>query len=66
MKKVLHQTEIPALLLKGQSLARSIYPDPALRQSSDIDLLVLPEHIKQLEAVFETLGYSTPAHNFDI
>ncbi len=62
----LAEVEIPTILLKGQSLARTIYPDPALRKSSDIDLLVLPEYMKQLEAVFETLGYSTPAHSFDI
>lgn len=66
MLNALAEVEIPIILLKGQSLARSIYPDPALRQSSDIDLLVLPEHMKQLEAILENLGYSTPAYTFDI
>ena len=33
---------IPSVLLKGPALARTVYPDPALRQSTDIDLLVRP------------------------
>jgi len=37
---VMHQSGIPGLLLKGQAIAEWAYPDPALRASGDIDVLV--------------------------
>jgi hypothetical protein len=58
--------DLPVILLKGSSLSRTIYKDPALRLSADIDLLVLPENMKNLESVLENLGYSSPAKTFDI
>ena len=48
---------IPSVLLKGPALARAVYPDPALRQSGDIDLLVRPGDVLAAEAVLEGLGY---------
>ncbi|MCX5842056.1 MAG: nucleotidyltransferase family protein, partial [Deltaproteobacteria bacterium] len=53
---------IPVILLKGHALARTVYPDPALRQSSDIDLLVQPEDVPGCEPVFARLGYACPIH----
>ncbi|MCX6688455.1 MAG: nucleotidyltransferase family protein, partial [Methanoregula sp.] len=57
---------IPVILLKGHALARTVYPDPALRQSSDIDLLVQPHNIPASEEVLEKLGYVCPAKIFHI
>jgi len=57
---------IPSVLLKGPALARTMYPDPALRQSSDIDLLVRPRDFLQAEAVLEGLGYVSPKNEFHV
>lgn len=57
---------IPVLLVKGPALARTVYPDPALRQSSDIDLMIRPEDFLPCERVMETLGYSCPARTYHI
>ena len=57
---------IQVLLVKGPALARTVYPDPALRQSSDIDLMIRPEDFLRCERVMETLGYSCPARTYHI
>lgn len=57
---------IPVILMKGHALARTVYPDPALRQSSDIDLLVQPHNIPSAEEVLEKLGYACTAKTFYI
>ncbi len=44
---------IPSVLLKGPALARTVYPDPALRQSVDIDLLVRPGDVLAAEGAFQ-------------
>lgn len=36
----LRQEKLPALLVKGAALALTVYPDPAARRMSDIDMLV--------------------------
>lgn len=51
---------IPAMLLKGTALARSIYGDLGLRPSSDIDLLVAPEDLHRAVAVVRGTGYERP------
>ena len=53
----LRDAGIPVILLKGHALARILYPDPALRQSSDIDLLVQPHNIRASEEILEKMGY---------
>lgn len=55
---------IPAILLKGPALARTVYPDPALRQSVDIDLLVRPADVFAAEEVLEGIGYQCPVKLF--
>ncbi|NMB79962.1 MAG: nucleotidyltransferase family protein [Methanomicrobiales archaeon] len=60
----LEDAGIPVLLMKGPALARTVYPDPALRISSDIDLLVRPDDIARCEPVFERLGYECPEHSY--
>jgi len=44
---------IPAILLKGAALIESVYPDPALREMVDLDLLVATE---QLDAAGDALA----------
>ncbi len=60
----LKEAGIPVILLKGHALARTVYPEPTLRQSSDIDLLVQPRNIPAAEEVLEKLGYRCPAKIF--
>jgi hypothetical protein len=48
---------IRALWLKGIALARTVYPDPALRPMMDVDVLVPFEHRLAALAVVESLGY---------
>lgn len=62
----LRDAGIPVILLKGHALARTLYPDPALRQSGDIDLLVQPRNIPATEEVLEKLGYVCPAKTFSL
>jgi hypothetical protein len=57
---------IPSVLLTGPALARMAYPDPALRQSSDIDLLIRPSDVLAAETVLESLGYVSPKKEFHI
>jgi hypothetical protein len=46
-------------------LARTVYPDPATRPGSDIDLLVLPEHVIKARNILETLGYKCLEKRFE-
>ncbi|MBM4457735.1 MAG: nucleotidyltransferase family protein [Chloroflexi bacterium] len=54
---LLHAAGVPVMPLKGLALRESIYPDPALRPSGDIDLLVRAEHVRQAESALQALGY---------
>lgn len=49
---------IDRLLLKGMVLGELLYPDPALRPSSDIDVMVRHEQLTQAQAVLHELGYT--------
>jgi len=56
---------IRTLVMRGPALARSIYPEPALRQGSDLDLLVLPEHLIRAREILEELGYTCLGRRFE-
>lgn len=45
------------VLLKGADFARRLYPDPALRPMSDLDLWVAPDEVNAAEGALQTLGY---------
>jgi hypothetical protein len=45
------------ILLKGAALAYTLYPDPALRPMSDLDLLIHPQDLKQAVQVIQSMGY---------
>jgi hypothetical protein len=47
----------PIALVKGSSFARGIYPDPALRPFTDIDLLVRPDAVPMLESLLIDQGF---------
>lgn len=49
--------DVPCLLLKGVALGRLVYPSPAERPVSDLDLLVPRERLTQAAAVLTGLGY---------
>ncbi len=56
---------IRSLVLRGPALAWSVYPDPAMRPSSDLDLLVLPEQMLQARATLERLHYKCLGKRFE-
>jgi hypothetical protein len=47
----------PVLTVKGAALAALVYGSIALKQSKDIDLLILPEHAEKVIALLESDGY---------
>jgi hypothetical protein len=53
------------LVLRGPALAFSLYPDPAMRPSGDLDLLVIPEQVVQARTILESLGYRCLARRFE-
>jgi len=53
------------LVLRGPALAFSLYPDPAMRPSCDLDLLVIPEDVIQARGILERSGYKCLAKRFE-
>jgi len=51
--------------LKGPGLSEALYHDPGRRASSDIDLLVAPEQLRDAVVVACTLGYRSPTDHVD-
>ena len=51
------QAGIDVVLLKGAALAQTVYPDPALRPMSDLDLLVRKEFLPIGKQIIIALGY---------
>ena len=49
---------VPAIVLKGPALARTIYPEPALRPYTDIDLTVQDRHEAAAVSVMEAGGFA--------
>ena len=49
--------EIPAMLLKGAALIETVYPDPALREMLDLDLLVPLASLDAANAALTGIGY---------
>jgi len=48
---------IQAIVLKGAVLSETIYPDIGTRPMADVDLLVRPEDLPQIEVILTDLGY---------
>lgn len=49
---------IPCITLKGQVLSHQLYGDPGIRQSKDIDLLVLPQDLERIDQLLLKDGFS--------
>ncbi|MCX6031412.1 MAG: nucleotidyltransferase family protein [Chloroflexi bacterium] len=52
---------VPVIVLKGAVLAKTIYPDPALRPMSDLDLLVPRKDIERASTIIRDLDYQEVA-----
>ncbi len=58
---------LPVIPLKGPVLGETLYPDPALRPSSDLDLLIRSETLLPVDGLLQSLGYRRlpDAHSWD-
>ena len=59
----LREQGIPAVLVKGASLAPALYPARGLRPMSDVDCLVSPDDTSRVVALLEALGYHEERHD---
>jgi Uncharacterised nucleotidyltransferase len=57
---------IAVIPLKGPALAEALYPDPAIRPCSDLDLLIRREHLERVDELLQRLAYRrvADAHSF--
>jgi hypothetical protein len=51
---------VEAMLLKGAALTATVYPDPAVREMLDVDVLVRAEQLDSANAALASLGYRSP------
>lgn len=61
LSRALQDAGIRCMALKGVGLAITVYPDPALRNFADIDLLVDPENYAAAGRIAQALGLSAYA-----
>jgi len=59
LNEALVGADITCILWKGAALINGVYPDIGLRPMDDIDLLILPEHLKKLKKVLIRLGFTS-------
>lgn len=57
LSSILNKNGVSNILLKGPFLSEQIYGDIALRPSRDIDILILPEHVEQVNDILIREGY---------
>jgi len=55
--KAFDRAGIPVMTLKGTILSLDLYCDVGLRQSNDLDLVVIPDDISRAQACLESLGW---------
>jgi hypothetical protein len=60
-------SDLAVIVLKGPVLAETVYPDPALRPFTDLDLLVRPEDRRRADVALRAIGYQPLAdeHTWD-
>ena len=56
----LRRRDIPTIVLKGIPLAERLYPQPELRPTSDIDIMVQRSDLSRAERVLESLEFVPP------
>lgn len=66
LHKLLGQSGIVCIPLKGQLLSQQLYGDPAIRQSKDIDLLVSPRDLAQIHQLLLAEGYTLAESYHDL
>ena len=54
---ILDRAAIPTALIRGLSLAHTIYPEPALRPMCDVDLLIKPNDRQSVTTALEREGF---------
>ena len=64
MLDVFQHAGIDILILKGPALARSVYPDPATRPSSDLDILIKPSQVERAVVLLQDMGYRRKTKRF--
>ncbi len=64
MLDAFQHADIDILILKGPALARSVYPDPATRPSSDLDILIKPAQVERAVVLLQELGYRRKTKRF--
>ncbi len=57
---------IRVIVLKGPAFGRTVYPDPALRPSSDLDLLVSRDEVISARNILKSLDYDCICELFEI
>ena len=57
LRSVFHQNGIPFAAFKGVVLGTLLYGDPALREFSDLDILVHDEHVSKVEDILTARHY---------
>ncbi|HEA70060.1 MAG TPA: hypothetical protein ENI07_25095 [Desulfobacterales bacterium] len=57
---------IRVLVMKGPAIGKMVYPDPALRPASDLDLLVLPDQVTRSRTILGDLGYQCLGKRFEV
>ncbi len=64
--KSFERERITVIPLKGPALAETLYPDPAIRPCSDLDLLIRREHLERVDELLQRLAYQrvADAHSF--
>jgi hypothetical protein len=55
--RAFREAEVPVLVLKGIALAETVYPSPAARPMTDVDLLVPPDRLRDADRVLACLSY---------
>ena len=55
---LLYGEGIPAIVIKGNQIAKEIYNDPSCRNSSDIDMLIKLSDAIQTDQILTTAGYT--------
>ncbi|OGG56879.1 MAG: hypothetical protein A3F84_10845 [Candidatus Handelsmanbacteria bacterium RIFCSPLOWO2_12_FULL_64_10] len=53
----LREADVPTVVLKGAALSETVYPSPAARPMTDVDLLVSPDRLRAADGALARLGY---------
>jgi hypothetical protein len=56
--KAANEIDLAILLIKGEALARTLYPAAGCRPTGDYDMLILPADLSAFQALFSKLGYT--------